>query len=110
MAAFELRVLSGYLVYASDCGFRDLFLGAIRGGIGECVSQTSWRVCGPGCFCLWALDLVEGLAVAGVRCRMVEVVVGSAVHCQQCEMCVPRVASASCLTPLVMRESCVARP
>ncbi|MQL70210.1 hypothetical protein Taro_002533 [Colocasia esculenta] len=39
--------------------FRSLFLGASPCGIGVCVSLTSWRVGGPGWFCLWALDLVE---------------------------------------------------
>ncbi|MQL74704.1 hypothetical protein Taro_007070, partial [Colocasia esculenta] len=39
--------------------FCNLFLGAIRGSIVVCVSLTSWRVRGPGCFCLWALVLVE---------------------------------------------------
>ncbi|MQL94758.1 hypothetical protein Taro_027421 [Colocasia esculenta] len=36
-----------------------MFLGVVRGGTGECVSLTSWFVQGLGCFCLWALDLVE---------------------------------------------------
>ncbi|MQM17487.1 hypothetical protein Taro_050457, partial [Colocasia esculenta] len=44
---------------APDCCFRNVFLGASRGSTGVCGSLTSWRVQGPGCFCLWALSLVE---------------------------------------------------
>ncbi|MQM10598.1 hypothetical protein Taro_043489 [Colocasia esculenta] len=36
-----------------------MFLGASPYGTSVCVSLTSWRVRGPGWFCLWALDLVE---------------------------------------------------
>ncbi|MQM19806.1 hypothetical protein Taro_052817 [Colocasia esculenta] len=39
--------------------FGNPFLGAVRGGTGVCSSLTSWRVQGPGWFCLWALDLQE---------------------------------------------------
>ncbi|MQM08524.1 hypothetical protein Taro_041381 [Colocasia esculenta] len=42
-----------------DRWFGNLFLGAIRGGTRVCSSLTSWRIQGPGWFCLWALDLVE---------------------------------------------------
>ncbi|MQM13226.1 hypothetical protein Taro_046152 [Colocasia esculenta] len=47
------------VVEAPDCCFRNMFLGAIHGGTGVCGSLTLWRVWGLGCFCLWALDLVE---------------------------------------------------
>ncbi|MQL96908.1 hypothetical protein Taro_029583 [Colocasia esculenta] len=36
-----------------------MFLGAVHGGTDVCGSLTSWRVWGPGCFCLWGLDPVE---------------------------------------------------
>ncbi|MQL91530.1 hypothetical protein Taro_024144 [Colocasia esculenta] len=59
-----LRVLSGCLVQTPDCCFGNPFLGTVRGGTVGCSSLTSWRVRGAGCFCLWALDLVEVFASA----------------------------------------------
>ncbi|MQM11943.1 hypothetical protein Taro_044855, partial [Colocasia esculenta] len=94
MAVSTSSVLSGCLVQALDYCFRNLFLGAVRGGTDECVSLTSWRVRGLGCFCLWALDLVEVWDGGACVVRLWSHVV----------------ASASCLTLLVLRESCVARP
>ncbi|MQM22001.1 hypothetical protein Taro_055048 [Colocasia esculenta] len=44
---------------APNCCFRNLFLGAVCGDTDVRSSLTSWRVRGPGWFCLWALDLVE---------------------------------------------------
>ncbi|MQL97230.1 hypothetical protein Taro_029912 [Colocasia esculenta] len=48
-----------YSLQAPDCCFRNLFLGAVNGGTGECVSLTSWCVRGAECFRLWVLDLLE---------------------------------------------------
>ncbi|MQL73275.1 hypothetical protein Taro_005632 [Colocasia esculenta] len=52
----------------------------IHGGTSVCGFPTLWCVQGPGWFCLWALDLVEGLVVTGAQCRVASLV-------ERCDTC-----------------------
>ncbi|MQL80930.1 hypothetical protein Taro_013382 [Colocasia esculenta] len=94
-----------------DCCFINLFLGVVYGGTGVCSSLTTWSVRGAAWFCLWALDLVEVWDVGACVVRLWSHVVVPVFHELLClGGCEPRVASTLCLTPLVLRESCWARP
>ncbi|MQL85800.1 hypothetical protein Taro_018328 [Colocasia esculenta] len=59
--AFTNSERSECRVLTPDSCFCNPFLSVVRGGTGRCSSLTLWRVRGPGWFCLWALDLVEGV-------------------------------------------------
>ncbi|MQL68253.1 hypothetical protein Taro_000551 [Colocasia esculenta] len=98
--ACTVVVLSGCLVQAPNCCFGNSFLGAVCGGTGVC--SDTW---------LFLPDLVEVRDVGVCVVRLWSHVVAPVFCVFLClGGCVPRVASALCLTPLVLRESCLARP
>ncbi|MQL82644.1 hypothetical protein Taro_015121 [Colocasia esculenta] len=90
----------GRAAVTPDRWFGNPFLGAVRGGTRVCSSLTSWRVQGPGWFCLWALDLVE-----------VEVVVpGDSGLSWSLRCSVSSVVSAVCTEGLLSHCVALARP